>query len=73
MPARAIGSGTLSFGLVSIPVKLYSTSQHSKSVRFNMLDPSDGSRVKQTQAELEEKQRDLQTLYEHWEEASGLN
>ncbi len=47
MPARSIGTGNISFGLVSIPVKLYSTSQHSKSIRFNMLDPSDGSRVKQ--------------------------
>jgi len=46
MPARATSSGTISFGLVSIPVKLYTASQ-SKAVRFNMLDPSDKSRVKQ--------------------------
>ena len=46
MAARATASGTISFGLVSIPIKLYSASQ-SKSVRFNMLDPVDKSRVKQ--------------------------
>jgi DNA end-binding protein Ku len=46
MPARATASGTISFGLVSIPIKLYSATQ-SKSVRFHMLDPRDKSRVKQ--------------------------
>ena len=46
MPARAISSATISFGLVSIPVKVYSAAQ-SKSVRFNMLDGRDKSRVKQ--------------------------
>lgn len=46
MPARAISSGTISFGLVSIPVKLYSASG-SKSVRFNWLEPKDKGRVKQ--------------------------
>jgi DNA end-binding protein Ku len=46
MAARATASGTISFGLVSIPVKLY-TAASSKAVRFNMLDPNDHSRVKQ--------------------------
>jgi len=46
MPARALSSATLSFGLVSIPVKVFTATQ-SKSVRFNMLDPRDKSRVKQ--------------------------
>jgi len=45
--ARSIGTGNISFGLVSIPVKLYPTTDHSKSIRFNMLDPSDNTRVKQ--------------------------
>ncbi len=47
MPARPISSGNISFGLVSIPVKMYPTTDHSASIRFNMLDPSDGTRVKQ--------------------------
>jgi DNA end-binding protein Ku len=46
MPARATSSGTISFGLVSIPVKVYSASR-SRSVHFNMLDKRDHSRVKQ--------------------------
>ena len=46
MPARAIASGTISFGLVSIPVKLY-TATSSKAVHFSMLHAKDKSRVKQ--------------------------
>ena len=46
MAARSIASLSLSFGLVSIPVKLYSATESSASVRFNMLD-KDGSRLKQ--------------------------
>lgn len=46
MAARSIASLSLSFGLVSIPVKLYSATESSSSVRFNLLD-QDGSRVKQ--------------------------
>lgn len=46
MPARAISSGTISFGLVSIPIKVYSASQ-SKSVSFSMLHESDKARLKQ--------------------------
>lgn len=46
MAARSIASLTLGFGLVSIPVKLYSATESSASVRFNLLS-KDGSRVKQ--------------------------
>ena len=46
MAARSIASLTLGFGLVSIPVKLYSATESSATVRFNLLAP-DGSRVKQ--------------------------
>ena len=43
---RSIASLSLSFGLVSIPVKLYSATESSSAVKFNMLT-KDGSRVKQ--------------------------
>ena len=43
---RAIWSGSITFGLVTIPVKLYTAVSH-KNVRFNMLDGRDGSRIKQ--------------------------
>lgn len=46
MAARSIGSGTISFGLVAIPVKLFSTVDTTKAVRFNYLS-KDGSRLKQ--------------------------
>jgi DNA end-binding protein Ku len=46
MPARAVASGVISFGLVSIPVKLY-TAASSEQVRFNMLDSRHGVRIKQ--------------------------
>lgn len=46
MAARAITSGTISFGLVSIPVKLY-TAASSEQVRFNMLHDQCGGRLKQ--------------------------
>ena len=46
MPARSIGSGTISFGLVAIPVKLYSSGSSSKGIRFNMMHEECGSRVK---------------------------
>jgi DNA end-binding protein Ku len=47
MPARSIGSGTVSFGLVSIPVKLYSTNEAKAGVSFNLLHGECGSRLKQ--------------------------
>ncbi len=47
MAARAIGSLTLSFGLVSIPVKLYTATQSSSAISFNMLHKACGSRLKQ--------------------------
>jgi DNA end-binding protein Ku len=46
MAARSIASLTLSFGLVSIPVKLYSATESASGVGFNLLTP-DGGRVKQ--------------------------
>ncbi len=46
MAARAIASGTISFGLVAIPIKLF-TAASSEQVRFNMLHEKCGSRIKQ--------------------------
>jgi DNA end-binding protein Ku len=45
--ARSIASLTLSFGLVAIPVKLYSATVSSERISFNLLRQKDGSRVKQ--------------------------
>lgn len=47
MAARSIGSLTIAFGLVSIPVKLFSATETSKTISFNMLHKDCGSRLKQ--------------------------
>jgi len=47
MAPRAIASLTVSFGLVSIPVKLFSATEASHAISFNLLHKTDGSRLKQ--------------------------
>jgi DNA end-binding protein Ku len=47
MAARSIASLTISFGLVSIPVKLFSATEASKAISFNLLHKACGSRLKQ--------------------------
>jgi DNA end-binding protein Ku len=47
MPARPLSSATIAFGLVSVPVKLYSAAESAAAVSFNQIDRRDGSRVKQ--------------------------
>ena len=47
MPARPISSATVSFGLVSVPVQLYSAAESSANVSFNLLHQKCGSRLKQ--------------------------
>ncbi len=46
MPPHSLGSGTISFGLVSIPVRLY-TAASSGNVAFNQLHGVCGSRIRQ--------------------------
>ena len=47
MPARSIASATISFGLVSVPINLYSSCESKTSVSFNMLHKKCNSRLKQ--------------------------
>jgi DNA end-binding protein Ku len=47
MAARSIATLTVSFGLVSIPVRLFSATEASKTISFNMLHKTCGSRLKQ--------------------------
>src|ERR1700675_446013 len=46
MPARSVGSGMVSFGLVAIPIKLY-VATHSEAPSFNLLHQTSGSRIRQ--------------------------
>ena len=47
MPARSLSKGTLSFGLVTVPIQLYSASESSAAISFNMLHAKCNSRLKQ--------------------------
>jgi DNA end-binding protein Ku len=47
MAARSIASLNISFGLVSIPVKLFSATEASRAISFNLLHKACGSRLKQ--------------------------
>jgi DNA end-binding protein Ku len=47
MPARSIGTATISFGLVSVPVNVYSSSETRQTVSFNLLSKKSGTRLKQ--------------------------
>jgi DNA end-binding protein Ku len=47
MAARSIATLTVSFGLVSIPVKLFSATEASRAISFNLLHKTCGSRLKQ--------------------------
>jgi DNA end-binding protein Ku len=47
MAARSIAELSLSFGLVSIPVKLYTATETKETISFNFIHRACGSRVKQ--------------------------
>ena len=47
MAARSIATLTVSFGMVSIPVKLFSATEASRAISFNLLHKGCGSRLKQ--------------------------
>jgi len=47
MAARSIATLTVSFGLVSIPVRLYSATESTKAISFNLLHKACGSRLRQ--------------------------
>jgi DNA end-binding protein Ku len=47
MSARAMASTTISFGLVSLPVKLYATGQSASKISFNLVHEKCGTRLRQ--------------------------
>lgn len=47
MPARSIDTATIAFGLVSIPVKVYSTSEPSHEIHFHLIHEGCGERLHQ--------------------------
>lgn len=68
---RAIWHGSISFGLVSIPVKLYAATSR-KSVRFNQIDTRSGSRVRQKRvSEADGTEVPAEAIAKGYELASG--
>jgi DNA end-binding protein Ku len=47
MPARSIDTATIAFGLVSIPVKVYSTNEPSHEIHFHLVHEGCGERLHQ--------------------------
>ncbi|MGD8318688.1 MAG: Ku protein [Myxococcales bacterium] len=71
MPARAISSGTLSFGLVSIPFKLY-TAASSEGVSFHQLHDECGNRIKyQVYCPVDDEVVDRSHIVKGYEYAKG--
>ncbi|HEY8778197.1 MAG TPA: Ku protein, partial [Solirubrobacterales bacterium] len=65
--ARAIWSGTISFGLLNVPVKLYSAVSR-KTIRFNELRESDSSRVRHKRvAEADDKEVPYEEIVKGYE------
>ena len=56
MAARSIGSLTVSFGLVAIPVKLYTAAQSANAISFNLLHKTCGSRLRRANVHLPEEE-----------------
>jgi DNA end-binding protein Ku len=67
---RAIWSGSISFGLVNIPVKLYSAVSR-RNVRFNQLDAETGSRVRQKRVNAEGQEVPFERIVKGYELSSG--
>ena len=68
---RAIWNGSISFGLVSIPVKLYSAVSR-KTVRFNQIDSATGARIKQKRVSADDGEEvPYERIVKGYELASG--
>lgn len=68
---RAIWHGSISFGLVSIPVKLF-TATSRKTVRFNQIDTRSGARVRQKRvSEADGSEVELDDIAKGYELPSG--
>src|SRR5258706_14662720 len=76
MAARSIASLKISFGLVSIPVKLFSATEATKAISFNLLHKGCGSRLKQqylcVKEEVPVAREDMVKGYEFSKDQYGL-
>jgi DNA end-binding protein Ku len=68
---RALWSGAISFGLINIPVKLYSAVSQ-RTVRFNQIDPSNNARIRNLKVNAETGEPvDTSTLVRGFEVSKG--
>lgn len=56
MAPRSIANATITFGLVTVPVKLFAASQTAEQISFNLLHKACGSRLKQFYRCLDEEE-----------------
>ena len=69
--ARATWTGSISFGLINVPVRLYPATR-SRDVRFNQLHEPDGSRIRQRRVcELEDKEVPANEIVKGFEISKG--
>jgi DNA end-binding protein Ku len=69
--ARATWTGSISFGLINVPVRLYPATR-SRDVRFNQLHEPDGSRIRQRKiCELEDKEVPANEIVKGFEISKG--
>jgi DNA end-binding protein Ku len=69
--ARATWTGSISFGLINVPVRLYPATR-SKDVRFNQLHEPDGSRIRQRRiCEIEDKEVPAEEIVKGFEVSKG--
>jgi DNA end-binding protein Ku len=69
--ARATWTGSISFGLINVPVRLYPATR-SRDVRFNQLHEPDGSRIRQRRiCELEDKEVPANEIVKGFEVSKG--
>ena len=69
--ARATWTGSISFGLINVPVRLYPATR-SRDVRFNQLHATDGSRIRQRRVcELEDKEVPADEIVKGFEVSKG--
>ena len=69
--ARATWTGSISFGLINVPVRLYPATR-SRDVRFNQLHAPDGSRIRQRRVcEVEDKEVSADEIVKGYEIAKG--
>jgi DNA end-binding protein Ku len=47
MPAKSIGTGTIAFGLVTVPIKMFAAAESKSAISFNLLHGKCGTRLKQ--------------------------